>query len=135
MSKYGGPGGDTLRMKKEDLIAHLESLLPAAEADDKKRMAAHKQQEQEYLKLFREVCREAVKWDYETAKANYFKTQPKRASPSCPTLTAPRIQEALRRIRIDGRQVYTLSAGGRSSRIFDLVTWTPEPIDMSGGCK
>lgn len=128
-----------LRMNRLQILERLQEQLPIAEARDAEVLKAHRQAEAEYLKAFKEACRAAVKWDYVTAKAaNFQPVNPySNRSPSCPLLVGPRIKEAIRVWSIDGRtskNQLTIGERGRNSNLYDLLVWTPDPIDMSGGC-
>lgn len=58
----------TLRFTRVQLVAALEARRPWAERVDAERLSAHQRDEREFLTRFRFACREAAKWDYETAK-------------------------------------------------------------------
>ena len=130
----------SLRMTRDQILARLQEQLLIAEAHDAEQLKAHRQAEADYLKQFRDACRAALKWDYQTAKTNYFRPLENAAnrSPACPRPVAPRIKEAIRVWSIDGRtskNQLTIAERGRNGTLYYLLTWTPDPIDMSGGCK
>lgn len=136
---------EQLVMDRDELLDRLRSQLVLAEERDAANLATHKLDEAAYLKAFRAACSAAKKWDYATAKRNHFDpmsdvddegTRHKTSRPSCPLALAPRYREAIRLVEMDSRTRYTLREGYRSATrvLHELVTWTPTPTDMSGGC-
>ena len=129
---------NALVMTKEALIERLQEQMPAMRARDEKVMAEHRKEEQAALKAFKAALRDMLKWDYETARDNNFQMswrQRDQFKPSCPMLLAPRVERTLELLAVDRRKRYSLAADGSMSSLYALVTWTENPIDLSGGCK
>lgn len=119
-------------MKREDLLVRLAEMLPEAEKRDKATVAKHKRDEAEYLKQFRAACREALRWDYETAKARYFKAMVVRPtsyggfdqvqSPHCPKATAETIRRYIREVEMSTTTRFVINEGGKYGRLYNLLT-------------
>lgn len=127
----------TLILTKEALIERLHEQLPLLRERDEKVLAEHRKAEQQALKDFRALLREMLKWDYQTARQNSFEMPYNRRrslSTSCPTMLAPRAERSLELLAVDRRRRYSLSPDGSLASLYELVTWSPNPIDLSGGC-
>ena len=123
----------TLAITKDDLVLVLKDKLPAAKAYDAERMAAHRKVEAEKLTEFRQWCRDAVKWDYATAKKRNFSPADKYAlRAECPVLLASRMERAIARLSVDGRKKLTLDSGGRDADLYSLATWDPTLPALEG---
>ncbi len=129
---------NTIIMTKEALIERLQAQLPLMEKRDEKVLAEHRKDEQASLKAFRDLLREMLKWDYATARNQGFEVPYARTrafKASCPTMLAPRAKRSLELIAVDHRQRYSLSPDGSMASLYELVTWSENPIDLSGGCR
>lgn len=129
---------ETIVMTKEALIERLQEQLPLLRARDERLMAQHRKDEQDNLKAFRAALREMLKWDYAVARHHNFELSYKVRNQfkiDCPVLLAPRAEQALEVLAVDRRKRYTLTARGSLGGLFELVTWTENPIDVSGGCR
>ena len=91
---------------KAELLAAIEALRPRAREHDAAAKIKHAKDEKAYLKAWKAAVREALKWDYATAKRHGFKisvTDPGvgedyfgvRHAPACPTMREHRVDEAL----------------------------------------
>jgi hypothetical protein len=129
-----------LTFKREELIAKLESLRPAAEKADKAALAKHKLEEQAYLKAFKQALREASKWDYETLKKNdlmccvvnpdgsWKRTKP---SPSCPRPRLSTLEHHIALVKASPKARYEVTDRGKYSAIYHLLTIdAPEVVGM-----
>lgn len=122
-----------LAITKDDLVAVLTNKLPVAKAYDAERMAAHRKVEAAKLTEFRQACREAIKWDYTTARKHNFAPVDRYAlRADCPILMAARIERAIARLKVDGRKRLTLDSRGRDSDLFELATWDPTLPSLEG---
>ncbi len=115
----------TLRFNRDELIDALEKRRPWAERLDAEHLAKHKRDEKEYLAKFRAACREAAKWDYETAKAHYFTVMEnsRYGRPDCPASLVAGLDRNLNLVRASRQKTFTLSEGGDWSRMFYLLTY------------
>jgi hypothetical protein len=128
-------------MSKQDVIDRLNEQLPLARTHDAERIKAHRADEVTALKAFRAGLKEAAKWDYKTALANGFRPNMdklfrnsngyERNSPDCPILVAPAVEKALRNLAFDHRKTYTLNPNGIHRGLYELITWSPNPINES----
>jgi hypothetical protein len=84
----------TITMKKADVLKRLNERLADAEAYDAEQLKKHKADEVKALAKFRAQLRHALKWDWETAKKNYFDVR-FREQPTCPTRSTGPIKGAI----------------------------------------
>lgn len=114
----------TLRFTRDELIAALEARRPWAERLDAEHLAEHQKAEKAYLARFRAACREAVKWDYETAKAKYFTVleNSRFGRPECPTSLVAGLDRHLNMIKASRQKSFAISDSGGWSRVFHLLT-------------
>ncbi len=119
----------TINLSREDAIARLEDQLPVIKVFDARQLKRHRDEEREYLTKFRESCKRAAKWDYETAKRNHF-TLPdvgRRGAPSCPISMEARLERALRALRASSQKRYTFHP---DSEVHKLITFDPNATPM-----
>lgn len=118
---------------KAEIIAKLEEQRPAAEAADKATVAAHRKEEAEYLKAFRQALREAMKWTYEEAKKREFSAyvenennswRSRRKAPSCPVLRVADLDRAIAMASrlSDHQKRFVISGNGMYSEIYRALT-------------
>lgn len=130
-------------MKREDLLAKLEALLPEAERHDKEAQAQHKLDEKAYLVKFRQACREAVKWSYDEAKKQYFAVNVYDGTrdrygrrnevdrPTCPISRVQRLTGCIESVRISTMQRFVISHDGKYRNIHrELTAGIKEAKDM-----
>lgn len=117
-----------ISLSREDLIAELKRLRPLIAADDKEKLKAHREAEREYLKAFRAACREAARWDYETAKKNRFGvlvgggyTHTRR--PECPTPQVEVLDRMLALIGKSSTKRFNISSNGKYFQVYRLLTF------------
>jgi len=119
-------------MTRDQLLTRLAEQRKVAEQFDKQALAEHRAEEKAYLTDFRANCREALKWDYETAKEKDFEVRPARdgrrrwGQPQCPTSQVIRIDRAIAHVTLDSRAKYALNNSGIHSTLHALVTWDPD---------
>lgn len=115
--------------KKQDLIDALQARREEFQRIDQERMTQHTQAEKDYLAEFREACKQALKWDYQTAKANYFNVEMSETkgrnnrygAPTCPHSLEKRLDNILTHLRQTRQERFTLERRGRWSDIYDLL--------------
>lgn len=122
----------TITISRENIIDALERMLPLAKKHDAEIKRAHEAEERAALLAFREIARQATKWDYQTAKEHGFRAeyQPNGSryswnGPTCPRSQVARIETALRVVRVSQQRSYTIDAKGKHSTLYDLLTWDP----------
>jgi hypothetical protein len=121
-----------LTYTKEALLEKLASLRPAAEKRDKAAIAKHKKEEAAYLKRFHAACREALKWDYETAKSSGFNARVTESNdyggknsvsaPRCPSEETNTLERLISLVNYSHQQRFMVTARGKFSEIYDLLT-------------
>ena len=118
-----------ITMSKADIIERLKSQIKLAEKHDREAIAQHKKDEHAHLLAFREACREALKWDYLTAKAKDFSVGGyalKRSAPSCPLSKAVWLKNELLRIELSSQETYK---AGPATSLHRALVWDPTPVD------
>jgi hypothetical protein len=93
-----------IRMKRDEMLAALEARRSWAKALDAKNEAKHKLEEKAFFKRFRENLRAAIKWDYETARKNWFSVDRVQGRPTCPSSTEAQLDHAIRQVTADSRK-------------------------------
>lgn len=118
----------TLDYTRDELFERLNALLPAAKKADEKALAAHAKAEQAYLKKFHAACRDALKWDYQTAKAHYFEPKIMNGrhnsydAPTCPRSVEQRLTRTIAFLERTTQTRFHLSPRGKWSDIYELLT-------------
>ena len=127
----------TITMSRDELATALEDRRVWAEQRDAALTKAHRKSEEEALKAFRRRLREALKWDYETAAGTPRRhgsgryNIPKVAlddAPSCPLLAVPRLDGALRALRLSNQKRYVVEPKGRHSDLYWLLTHDDDEV-------
>jgi hypothetical protein len=114
-----------LVFKTEDLIARLKAKLPAAKKKDERAMVAHRKAEQAFLDKFKQGCRDALKWDYGTAKNAGFSPIGGRSyhyGPSCPQSEEERLKRMISLVEHSAQKRFTLTSSGKYSLIYQEMT-------------
>jgi endonuclease/exonuclease/phosphatase (EEP) superfamily protein YafD len=112
-----------LTMSREELLATLNARMPAAKAADKKALDAHRKQEVQFLENCKKGWREALKWDYETAKKKQF--TPNRGSyygPSCPMSKESELTRLISMVERTGMRRFVITEGGKYDSIYRMLT-------------
>lgn len=119
-------------MKRDDLLAKLREMLPAAEKADAVTLKKHERDEAAHLKRFKEACREALKWDYETAKAHRFEAKVTKPNsyggrsdvyaPHCPTARVDIINRAIAEVEMSTLQRFVITETGKYRSIYQILT-------------
>jgi hypothetical protein len=110
-------------MSKAALILHLAERLKLAKAEDASVLKDHRKAEQETLIEFRAKLREALKWDYKTAKSKYFSVK-EQSKPSCPRSQAAAIYQELRSVQLDTRKSEQFRISPNTD-LYNAVNWLP----------
>ena len=118
-------------LNRDELVAELKRIRPLIAAEDKRKVQEHREQEREFLKQFRAACREAARWDYETAKNNSFAVRVNArvpgtfrfGRPECPTPQAEVLDRVLALLAKTGVKRFTITPNGRYSDIYRLLTF------------
>lgn len=109
---------------KEQLLAALEARRPWATALDKKQMRDHAAAEKATLAKFKERCREALKWDYDTFKKNGYEIEVRWSDrPECPSPVLQTLDSVIKFVTQDGRKRYTVTPKGPLSKAHYLLTY------------
>ena len=118
----------SINIDRADLIAELKRRLPLAKKHDEKAKAAHKKAEAELLKKFHARCREALKWDYKTAKGHNFEAGVnwRMRDLPCPQEIAPTIERELAALELSKQQTFTISDSKYSTLWLCLMYDAPE---------
>jgi hypothetical protein len=112
----------TISISRDELMAKLLEAKAKADKEDEKAADKHKREETAALVAFRAAIREALKWDYETAKRRYMRVQLDR-TPSCPSRVARPIELAIAQVKMDNRKgPYRLS---HVSDWYKAASWLP----------
>ena len=119
-----------ITMTRENLLSHLETKLKYAEREDARIKAEHERDEQAALEKFRKKLREAIAWDYKTAKRKterYSNNNLQLDAPACPKLQATEIRRVIDCIKLDGRKSgsYEISEKGINDDVWRAVHWKP----------
>lgn len=110
-----------LRFNRDQLLEALEARKGWAAEIDAENLATHAKDEKAALVEFRAKCREALKWDYKTAKGNYFSVE-KITRPYCPNSLVSDLDRHINHI-VASRQVrFVISESGAWSRVHYLLT-------------
>lgn len=113
-----------LCLNRDDLIAELKRIRPLLAERDKQKLKEHKQAEREHLAAFRQKCRDAARWDYETAKKNFFSPGIGRyAGPRCPVPQVEILDRMLALLQKTSTKRFTITPSGRYSDIYRLLTF------------
>lgn len=113
-----------LRFNRDQLIEALEARRHWAEKLDKKRLAKHARDEAAHLAAFHAGCRAALKWDYATAKGNYFRTSMGKSSmPSCPRSLVAQLDASLNSIFATRQERFVIDDRGTWSTLHYLLTF------------
>lgn len=115
-----------ITMTKEELLKRLASQESKARKEDEAKTKEHRKDEEKAMKKFRDKLREALKWDYATAKkkSHDYRTRLDLESPSCPRLEAPRFTKMIEGVKLDMRKApYRIHDGGDIDR---ALQWKPE---------
>lgn len=122
-----------LQMTRESLLDALTRQKAEADKRDAVALAEHRKKERAALAAFRDLLRQAIKWDYDEAKNRNFVVggwgfRSDNDIDRCPKSIAKPYQDAIDQVCLDDRKTYRLRAGGH---LFNLVTrkWD-EPADM-----
>lgn len=117
-----------LRYTREQILEVIAERRPVAEAIDARRLADHQKAEKEYLKRFREACREAAKWDYATAKANHFAVafDKFRGRPECPRSLVATLDKHVRLIQMSRQKSFIIGESGQWSVLYHALTFDPD---------
>lgn len=122
-----------LQFTREQFVDALEARRPLLQRKDAANLAAHKKAEAACLKQFREQCREAARWDYETAKAKMFTVSIDRYHrPQCPRSLVVKLDEQIRIARATQAKNVRVGQSGQWSAAFWLLTMPEhdEPAEM-----
>jgi hypothetical protein len=115
-----------ITMTRDALLEKLTERFNAAKADDACAAKEHKAAEAKALQAFRARLREALKWDYERAKKEYFSAGLSRDDrPECPVLQQNDIKRQIEMVKLDQRKggTYTISTG---SDLYLSLMWKPK---------
>jgi hypothetical protein len=113
----------TISISREELLAKLNEAKARADKEDAKNAAKHEKDEAAALKRFRDNLREALKWDYPTAKAKWFRVDVKDV-PQCPRRHAHAIEVAIAQVKMDSRKGRFRLAD--NSDWYRAAMWLPE---------
>ena len=116
-----------LRFARDELIEALEGRREWAERLDAEHLAEHQRAEKAFLAKFRASCREAVKWDYQTAKEHYFQVMEGvgrygSGQPNCPSSLVAKLDRNLSVVRASRQKTFQVSDGGAWSSVYYLLT-------------
>ena len=111
----------TLRFTKDQLIEALEARREWAQQLDAANLAKHQAEEKAALAKFRQECKEALKWDYQTAKSNWFRVG-KVDRPHCPSSLVASLDRHLNQVKASYQTRYTISESGGWSQVHHLLT-------------
>jgi hypothetical protein len=106
---------------KEDLLTALENRRAILTQYDKRRLWEHQIAEREHLKRFREKLREALKWDYATAKKEWWQVS-RDSAPSCPPSLIAKLDKTILRLSVSEQQRFVMQDGGQWSEVYHLLT-------------
>lgn len=137
-----------LTFARDDLLSRLRSMLPAAAKEDVKAMAAHRKDEQRYLKLFHAACRAALKWNYKTAENQDFEAKVlepsgrpgrtgryysswKESPPTCPVSRVESLNKCIAVVEASMVKRFTVQHRGKYRDIYaELTAHIDEPKGM-----
>lgn len=113
-----------ITMTREALVAKLQDRLAAARVEDARLKIEHLVQERDALKAFRQLLRDAMKWDYTKVKFYSFRAElDHNRRPSCPRSEATKIEIAIRSLTFDTRK--TAFRISPSSDLYNAIHWLP----------
>lgn len=113
-----------LMIKKDDLLKKLRGMLPAAKKKDEKALAAHKKEEEAHLQKLKVVWKEALKWDYETAKKNRFDPRGRAGfyGPTCPPSETSRLEQLIFMVERTQMSKFSVKKFGKYHSIYLILT-------------
>ena len=111
-----------MRFTRDQLLEQLRGQLGKAVLYDKEQKALHKKAEKEALERFRASLREALKWDYATARKNWFSVK-ETNRPSCPDSMETTVRRAIAMVERSAQKTYTVSDNS-------WLIWTALTFDM-----
>ena len=111
-----------ITMTREALLERLADRLKAAKAEDARLLAEHKKEEAKSLITFRKNLRDAMKWNYETAKKKYSGVSLDRLS--CPMIQANFITRVIASVKLETRKSSFVIS--ENSDIRRAILWVPE---------
>ncbi len=109
-------------LSRDELIARLISLLPAAKAADKVAPAKHRAAEKAWLIDFHVACRAAAKWDYQRAKLANGRVSTAGLMPRYPLSKAQPIERLIAMVKTSSQPRYTISRRGKWEYLWVLLT-------------
>jgi hypothetical protein len=119
-------GNIAMTYKKDALLEALNALLPIARKQDAEAVKKHKADEKVFLQKFREACREALKWDYETAKNMHFSFRREAFSsydrPTCPRRREDTVQRAIDLVTRSPAEKFRIHDSGQYAFIYRVLT-------------
>jgi hypothetical protein len=127
-----------LRFSKDQLLVALRALLPIAKKQDTEAIKQHAIDEKAHLKAFKEACRDALKWDYQTASNRGFtahvrdgSTLFRKSRPSCPMKREDHLNRLIAMVERSERKRYSISQGGQNQGLFyELTRDMPKEKDV-----
>lgn len=112
-----------ITLTKVELLKLLSAQESRAKVEDKRVAKAHKQDECNALKKWKDRLRKALKFDYKQAKDAAYDFAYFR-SPSCPMLASPRFSTMIANVTLDMRKSpYRIHDG---SDIDKALKWVPK---------
>ena len=111
----------TLRFTKDQLIEALEARREWARRIDADNLANHQKEEKAALAKFKQGCRDALKWDYQTAKENWFQVE-RVNRPRCPNSLEANLDRQLSQVKASCQIRYTINDRGSWSEVHHLLT-------------
>lgn len=117
-------------LDRESLINELRARIPWAKETDKKRISAHRKQEQALVDQFQRMLNAALKWDYSKLKSQSFKIEiPYRQHlGSCPQSRELRINQLVETLNFSQQKQFTINP---SSDVYMLLTHDDDaPVSM-----
>lgn len=111
-----------MTLERKNIIEILQRNLKLAKVQDAAVVKKHKAAEEVHMSRFRTKLREALTWDYQTAKGNNFESERVYNPPACPLLEAADIDRWLRIMKLDQREVIAFE---NDKEIGLAITWIP----------
>jgi hypothetical protein len=112
-----------IRMSRVELLAALEACRSWARKTDRENLREHRAAEKAALKKFHDACREALKWDYETAKGKtQYRDRPHLDTLSCPISQEARLDALIAPVKLSKQTTYTISNDGALRGVYEFLT-------------
>lgn len=127
-------------MDKSTLLARLKEQRKFYVEQDKAAAKIHREKEKEHEKKVKDLARQLLKMSYKQMYQRHERpwgefvevTGPARqldqilsSPPSCPIISANRVDDAIKHVELSEQKRYTISKNGVHSDLYEILTFNP----------